>query len=252
MSQRDELYRAILADPDRNEPRRRYADYLDQQGDELGEYIRLALEKARGVLDSSGQARYLELDAKMDVRLGAALQGWVKSWQLDRGLVAKVTMNGAFFLAHGTAVFSRAPIQHVDLVDAKSMLGAIVQNPLLSHVRTLSLAHNALGDHEAQLLAGSPYARRLVYLGLDANRIGRAGIEAIAASPHLAGLRVLHLDDNAVESPVSKWSDDGGSGLVEHVPAARLQAELVVKFGRKAWMDAGPNVDRFRICDAGE
>jgi uncharacterized protein (TIGR02996 family) len=94
------------ADPDRDEARRRYADYLDQHGDELGEYIRLAREKARGALDSSRHARYLELDAKMDVRLGGALQGWVKSWRLDRGLVAQVKMDGAIFLAHGTAVFS--------------------------------------------------------------------------------------------------------------------------------------------------
>jgi hypothetical protein len=130
------------------------------------------------------------------------------------------------------------------------VLGAIVQNPLLSHVRTLNLEHNALGDHEARLLAGSPYARRLVYLSLGANRIGRAGIEAIAASPHLSGLRVLDLDDNAVESPVSKWLDDGGSELVEYVGARLFQADLVARFGRKAWMDRGPNADRFRMCDA--
>jgi len=252
MSQRDELYRAILADPDRNEPRRRYAEYLDQQGDELGEYIRLSLAKAHGTLDPSRHARFLALDATMNPRLGGALQGWVRSWELDRGLVAKVTMDGAFFLAHGPAVFTRAPVQHVDLVNAKSMLGAIVQNPLLSHVRTLRLSNNGLDDHDAELLAGSPYARRLVYLDLDTNRIGRAGIEAIAGSPNLAGLRALFLADNAVESPVSTWVDDGRSGLVEHVGAGLLQAELVATFGRKAWMDVGPHLDRFRMCDVAD
>jgi uncharacterized protein (TIGR02996 family) len=42
MSELDDLYRAVLENPDRNGPRRRYAEYLEKQGDELGEYIRLA------------------------------------------------------------------------------------------------------------------------------------------------------------------------------------------------------------------
>jgi uncharacterized protein (TIGR02996 family) len=36
MSVRDDLYQAVLANPDRDGPRRRYADYLEKQGDETG------------------------------------------------------------------------------------------------------------------------------------------------------------------------------------------------------------------------
>lgn len=252
MSLRDELYQAVLDHPDRDSPRRHYAEYLENQGDELGEYIRLSLQKTRHGLDRDKNARMLELHNKLRQEQTAPLAPWIRSHQRDRGLVALVEMDGQSFIEHGSEVFARAPIQHLDLRNTKQVFAEVVRNPVLSRVQTLSIEQNNLDDHEAALLASCPHVHRLVYLGLDGNCIGQRGFEALTASPFLTALRVLHLDYNLIESPVSKWSNDGVSGLEHYEGAGPTQALLKNKYGEKPWMNPPQNIDRFRMCDAGE
>ncbi len=252
MSEQDELFQAVLAAPDRDGPRRWYAEYLERQGDELGEFIPLAIDWDRKRLSGADDTRALTLYNRLRDRLAAPLAAWIRSYQLDRGLVAEVEMDGKAFVEHGSDVFARAPIQHLNLVAAKPVFADIVKSPLLSRVQTLGLSKNQLTDHEVELLASSAHVRNLVYLGLFENKIGEGGLDAIAASPNLAGLRVLSFDYNLVESPVSTWSSDGVSGLAHYEGAGPLQAKLKKKYGTKAWMEPPQNVDRFRMCDAGE
>ncbi len=248
----DDLYQAVLEAPDRDGPRRRYAEYLEQQGDELGEYILLALDEARRNLSLKRYQRFRELNTKLDDRLGAPIRPWVRTFLLDRGLVGKVKMDGKAFVDHGRDVFARAPIQHLDLVDAKRVFPTIMQSRVLEQVRTLAIEEGDLGDVEAGLLASSPFVRRLVYLNLAANKISQVGLEAITMSPNLAALQVLHVEFNPVEDPVSKWSSDGVSGLTYYEGAGPMQVLLKQKYGEKAWMEPPQNVDRLRMCDAGE
>lgn len=252
MSEHDDLYRAVLEEPDREGPRRRYAQYLARRGDELGEYIELALAKARRALSPAQHPRYVSLQSQLRARLCAPVEPWVRQVGFDRGLVASVKMDGQSFLDHGREVFALAPIQHLDLVDAKPVLAAIVHSPVLERVQTLAIEKGELGDAEASLIATSPCVRRLVYLNLWGNRITQVGVEAIAASHHLAGLRVLEFGYNPVEDPVSRWSNDGVSGLTYYEGAGPLQALLKQTYGERAWMEPPENLDRHRMCDAGE
>lgn len=246
MSLRDDLYQAIIDQPDKDGPRRRYADHLDEQGDKLGEYIRASLERARRGFRSES------LPAKLDDELAAPIRQWVRTWQVDRGLISLVEMDGKAFVDHGSDVFARAPIQHLNLINAKSVFAEIVQSPVLSRAQSLSIVKENLGDEEAKLLASSAHVRRLVYLDLSANRIGKAGLEAITASSNLAALKMLHFDYNLVASPVAQWNSDGVSGLVYQESGGPIQATLKQKFGEKPWMEPPHNLDHFRMCDAGE
>ena len=252
MSQRDELYEAVLAAPDRDGPRRRYAKHLEAKGDELGEFIRLALDWDRKRLTGAADTRALVLYNQLLDRLTAPLKPWIRSAQIDRGLVALVEMDGKAFVEHGAEVFALAPIQHLNLVGSKPVFAEIVASPVLARVQTLSLSNNELTDHEVTLLAGTRHVRDLVYLSLYGNKIGEAGLDAIAGSPNLAALRVLNFDYNLVPSPVPTWSSDGVSGLVNYDGGGPLQSVLQNKYGRKAWLEPEPNTDRLRMCDAGE
>jgi uncharacterized protein (TIGR02996 family) len=255
MSRLDELYQEVLEHPDRDGPRRRYAEYLEQQGDELGEYIRLALDKDRHRLRAQDHARALDLKAALDDRLGAPLRPWIVTFQLDRGLVALVKMDARTFIEHGSDVFARAPIQHLDLVETKPVFAELMQSPVLARVQTLTLTKNGLGDKEAELLAACPHFRNLLSLDVWGNKIGMPGLEAITASPNFPVLRNFEFDYNLVDSPVSKWSNDGVSGLSDYEGAGPTQAILESKYGKKVWMhpsEGDQNLDRFRLCDAGE
>lgn len=246
MPLRDDLYQAIIDQPDKDGPRRRYADYLNEQGDKLGEYIRGSLERARRGFRSES------LPANLNDELAGPIRQWIRTWQVDRGFIALVEMDGKTFVDHGRDVFARAPIQHLNLINAKPVFAEIVQSPFLARVQTLSIVKENLGDEEAKLLASSVHVRGLVYLDLSANKIGQAGLEAITASSNLAALKMLHFDYNLVASPVAQWNSDGVSGLVYQESGGPIQAMLKQKFGDKPWMEPPQNLDRFRMCDAGE
>lgn len=250
MSTADDLYQAVIAKPAHDGPRRIYARYLETTGDELGEYIRLSLETDRGRL--ANKTRQLELHNRLMQRLSELVAPWCKSDQPDRGLTALVQMDGQTFVDHGAEVFAKAPIQHLDLINTRSVFAQVVQNPILAKVQTLTFTKNDLGDAEAKLLADSPYVKRLVYLTLFNNKIGLAGLEAIAASKNLPLLRLFNFDYNEVESPVGKYVSDGVSGLEYYQPGGTLAAVIEQKYGKKAWLEHPRNTDRFRMCDAGE
>lgn len=250
MSTSDELYKAVIAKPAHDGPRRLYARYLETTGDALGEYILLSLETDRN--RPANKTRQLELHHRIQERLKAPIASWIRSHCPDRGLVAQVEMDGQTFIDHGADVFSKAPIQHLNLVATNAVFAQVMKNPILGQVQTLLLDHNELGDAEAELLAASPYVTRLVYLSLFNNRIGQAGLEAIAASKNLPLLRAFHFDYNEVESPVGKTTPDAASGLEFFQPGGALAAVIRKKYGNKAWLELEPNLDRYRMCDAGE
>ncbi|CAN5269536.1 hypothetical protein BH09MYX1_BH09MYX1_58170 [soil metagenome] len=250
MSTADDLYRAVLAQPAHDGPRRTYATYLETSGDELGEYIRLSIEVDHR--RPANTTRQLELHNKLQQRLTAPIASWIRSHVPDRGLVALVQMDGKTFVDHGADVFAKAPLQHLDLVETKAVFAQVVNNPVLAKVQTLTLDRSDLGDAEAELLAASPNVRQLVYLSLFGNHIGQPGLEAIAASNNLPELRVFDFGYNAVESPVGTTVSDGVSGLEFYQPGGPLAAALRKKFGEKVWLELPPNISRYRMCDAGE
>ncbi len=250
MPTEDELYRAVLAKPAHDRPRRDYAKYLETTGDELGEYIRLSLDADRN--RPTNKDRQLELHNKLQQRLTAPIAPWIRSHQPDRGLVALVQMDGQTFIDRGADVFAKAPIQHLDLVETKAVFARVMASPLLLKVQTLTLTSNGLGDAEAKLLADSPHVKHLLYLSLYGNEIGQPGLEAIAASTNVPELRIFHFEYNEVESPVATIVSDGVSGLENTQPGGPLAAVIKQKYGNKVWLEMPPNIDRFRLCDAGE
>ena len=70
-----QLYAAVLAEPDADEPRLVYADYLDERGDPRGEFIRLQCELAD--LPAEDQ-RYGELRWREQQLLTKHARQWVK------------------------------------------------------------------------------------------------------------------------------------------------------------------------------
>jgi hypothetical protein len=186
MSEVDDLFR----EPGAKRARRRYADYLEKQGYELDQYIRLAIDWDRKRLKTHDEVtRALELHNKLRSRVTAPLEQWIRSHQTDRGLVASVHMDAQTFIEQGSEVFAVASIQHLNIVDSRACL-----------LRLLNLQFSV-----AELLAASPYVRRLVCLDLTWNKIGLRGLEAIASSPNLSKVRRLEFNHNLVPSPVDTW-----------------------------------------------
>lgn len=247
-----ELLPAISADPDNDELRLVYADWLEERGDPLGEFIRVQIELVH-TAESHVRFRHLkerekQLQAALWHRLRPPLLAGMEWGPATRGFVEKVTVQHWWgYMTHGSRLFELAPlrwlrfsgfsIRPAHLADlARPLAGrlplkveflrnglgpmgaqALADVPALAQVRELSIFSNRIGDDGIAALAASPHVAGLTWLNLWANQIGDRGAAAIARAPGLAALQHLILSGNAI-------GDDGARQL-----AASTQLERLVK-----------------------
>lgn len=119
MTDTEAFLQAILTSPDDDVPRLQYADYLEEQGNPHGLFIRLQVEIARL------EARENELRRQADdlVRLNAPIENyfeergldhrWVKETQ--RGFAEKLELSAEDWLKHADRILACNPIRVVVL-----------------------------------------------------------------------------------------------------------------------------------------
>jgi uncharacterized protein (TIGR02996 family) len=204
MTGRDDFLRAIRADPEDEALRLVFADWLEEQGDPLADFIRLQCE-LEPLGDEYGDERVKKLRRREEkvVRahkadwLGplAELYGdWPSVFEFRRGLVEVVCLPLQVFLDRGADVREWCPaLRDLTLFEPRGR-GA----DLASCAHLEGLAHLELADwltpEDAEALARSPHLGRLrtleVWVG---SRHDEAVCGALARSPALAGLRELRL-----------------------------------------------------------
>jgi uncharacterized protein (TIGR02996 family) len=219
---------AVCADPAADGPRLIYADWLDEQGDPRGEFIRLQCALGRLAADDP-------LVRPLTLRLGtfgrymsaweAPLKPVVGGMEWARGFVETVNVEARTFLRRAAELFRLAPVRRVRFLDVGTSLGrlmespylarltaltifaqhtderltrALVESPYLDGLRTLNIARNRVGDRGAERLAWSPRFRHLTELDLSDNAVGDLGLRAVAGAANLENLEVLELRRNEV------------------------------------------------------
>jgi carbon storage regulator CsrA len=205
------LLQAILADPDDDAPRLIYADWLEEQGDPRGEFIRVQCWLAALSPGDHSAGALQEREHLLLSRHGAAwrsaLPPLLRQQPFERGFVETACLTAQEFLANVEGLFALAPIRHLR-VWASSFaplgerdLSSLAASPYLARLASLDLSDNGLGDDAAVVLASSARLGSLSTLVLRQNRIGDAGAAALARSPHLAALTALDLAGNQIGTP---------------------------------------------------
>ncbi|MFL5328312.1 MAG: TIGR02996 domain-containing protein [Gemmataceae bacterium] len=190
------FHAAILAAPDDDLPRLMYADWLDEQGDPRGQFIRMQIAAHTGDFEAAESAQALE---KEHGRAWAGrLASWVYKIGFSRGFPDSIVIRGDDFLGHVAAIFRLAPIRQVTLIRAREPLRHILRMPHLANLNALHLTGCGLADREAQKLADCQHLTSLRTLRLSNNEIGCSGAAALAASEQLQGLHTLDLANNDV------------------------------------------------------
>lgn len=213
------LLQAILDDPDSDELRLIYADWLEERGDPRGEFVRLQVELAR-MSESDARRELLEpretalLDEYGDqwiAELGPELDLDECSVTFRRGFVEEATFWGAGGAAHlidrGHVLFQRAP-----LVDLR-LLPTGAEQPRLFPWDQAKFDMNRLSAVQLAAILDLLPVDRLRLLDLSgstipfpgggpevsvSNRIGDRGAERIASCPYLGRLTELLLSDNLI------------------------------------------------------
>jgi uncharacterized protein (TIGR02996 family) len=210
----------ILEHPEDDAPRLRYADWLDEHGEALGEFIRVQCGLARlpvnhlSVLDLETRER--QLLAEHESTWVGDLADLVDWWTFRRGFVEEIGTCTDKFLANSCALFQRAPVQEVHLCQVRDQIEPLAASAYLQRTSYLDLSNNPVRDQGAKLLADSPHLAHMRGLNLSSSGIGDPGLKALIASPHLPELRELYLSDNRI-------SNKGVRALAQSPLAGRLQ-----------------------------
>lgn len=171
------LLRAIFeADPDDDEPRFIYADYLQQRGDPRGELIALQCRAARDPNDEVAH-RALNLFDVDESRWLGAWHGEAIAWKFHKGFVDHLTIPINSFVILGELLFARESFPHelvhlrsLELRDSRSSgepsLSSLVAILERLRLHTLSL-QLVVGTELAQTLASSAALAHLTTLRLS-------------------------------------------------------------------------------------
>lgn len=229
------LLRACAAAPEDDAPRLVLADGLLERGDPWGELLALSCRLAREGGTAEERARQAALERALGPGIGAGVGGLASRFELRRGLVGAVWMDGATFAREGARLLAEHPIEelHLSPLDGAG-LARLARAPALARLSTLVLSHGDV-EHE-RLLALAPFAESADLAGLRALdlswfcTVASDWREALAAlrAPRLASLR---LDWGAVSASAL-------TGLAEN-PGPRVEAlslSHATHLGRKPWV----------------
>jgi uncharacterized protein (TIGR02996 family) len=207
--QERDLLRAIIEDPEDDGKRLIYADWLDEQGDPRGEFIRVECELEILEKNSPRHKKLTKLRWELLEEHG---KDWKKLFEklgiecrFRRGLISSAEMSAKQFLQYGEALMDQAPVTRLVLkpFDRRTRLDQfkhLAGCTLLSRLSQLQLSSNEINDEELAVLVNSPYLKNLHTLLLIGNSVGPKGMKSLAASPHLANLTSLVLTGNTVQA----------------------------------------------------
>ncbi len=190
--------------PEDDTPRFIFADWLEEQDDPRGEFVRLQCQLAR--LPSHDPYRSAGLSRERAL-LDRHRQTWVgplrgPQWKCEfvRGLVRV----SAPFLSAPSPKMSRhlsrhlpgpeafAWVEGLEVTVRREMVSFLAQWPGLAHLRSLALRYSGLNDSAIAILASSAHLCELRNLDLTGNEIRTVP----SLSPSLKGLRTLELTHN--------------------------------------------------------
>lgn len=259
------LLAAVCDEPDADGPREVYADWLMGRGDPRGEYIALALARARGVPG---------VDARRMLQLEQASAGaWIPPLiaqvasagvGLTRGFVQSISLAAEQWATHGDALIREAPLRHVQLREPHDLAPALeiaatrtlpaltvssdrqletFELEGLARVSPLPQLERLTLSSVAQLVDDAGFialcALRAAPRTLKATRIGigASGLHALAAGPLGAALEELQIS--------SRQIDDGAVaalGALGTVRRLRLQWSALTAAGVRALLAASPQL----------
>lgn len=177
----------IRAHPDDDEPRLIYADWLEEQGDPRGEFIRLSCERAN--LDPWDE-RYDELDQRVEKLWQAHFEQWQAAlpnwkgieWECHgyvRSLIECIELNSvAAFRRHGNELFDLECIQGIRTPNCthrsdRNFLLELLNAPAFDRLRMLTLTDVSASELTAlagaKTLLESPYLNNLRRLDVGHN-----------------------------------------------------------------------------------
>jgi uncharacterized protein (TIGR02996 family) len=226
-SEREQFLAEILANPSDMAPRLIFADWLEEQGDPRGEFIRIQLELSEA---SENYARREELDERQDqlrraheAEWCASLKGKVTGYTFGGGFVESVEMTYDQAIRHSDDLAKLIPLRRLIVsrggrVNDRLFSLAILRTIETLRVEQMSLDPNLRGEPPKHPLANLQHLAvvqshltdddvrtilkfsmpRLVYVDFSSNELRNSAAELMASHPIADQLQSLSLYDNQI------------------------------------------------------
>jgi uncharacterized protein (TIGR02996 family) len=239
---------AIVNDPESDDLRLVFADYLEDQGDPRAEFIRLQIERERLLPFTLGRAQLERHEHEM---LAQFRVPWTKPLTdlgaqkccFRRGFVETIQIDADAFLRNAGAILTAAPVRHIELVEFTDRLLELARCSYLSRLRGLHLSGDPISDEGAQALASSPHVETLTALTLCGAELSFNALSAVFSSPRLTQLKSLNLAGNPL------WESDMRT-VIDHSRLRHLSSlGLSCTFFDLAPMFASPSFPRLVHLD---
>ena len=226
LSMEDAFLQAILERPDDDLPRLVFADWLEEQGNPRGTFIRLQCQRAKLTQYDPEWKELLAQESTLlkqfEAEWSKSVLRWVDQVEYRRGFIEHVRVSATKLLKNGYRLFQAAPVCSVrlerpdrladlgacawlarvteldlnrQLLGGKS-LQALLQSEHCQSLRVLRLDRCTLLDQSIQFLANAPTLRSLRTLSLAGNSVGPCSVLFLSRSAHFGELRELRLSDN--------------------------------------------------------
>ncbi len=224
-STRAGLLQTILANPDDDDSRLIFADFLEDQGEaRYAQFIRTQVKLAR-VPEYDPfwlQCRFQDWEMifghsfeKERPPLPPGIR-W-DSRSFERGLPARIEVDQVeTFVARAPALFELAPIQSLKVHSAYRQpppnIAALCDSPYLSRLRELTFCLSRLPAAEVQQLQDSPYAANLATLQFEFAGLAPDALAALFRPPLINQLTRLGLRSNSLGWPNLANAIQGAGG----------------------------------------
>lgn len=246
---RDELVRAVIADPWNMSVREEFAAWGVANHDPQGELTWLQLARKRERRSGTKEAA---------ARAGQAAMALIKQhyvrWVRDvlrigsspwfgLGFVDSVALDAPTFLERADELFAVAPIRAIQFVDVAADIDAIAASPHLGRLVSLNFYNrsgaSSLGDAGLRTLLESPHVSRVALLHVSDNKITRAGVELLASQwRRMPNLIDVSLGNNLCEDPKETAGFDSMTMdvVTNSISLPPLGEELEAAYGEIPWL----------------
>lgn len=198
----DAFLQAILADPDSDVPRLVYADWLEEQGNPRGAFIRLQCARAKLTRHDPGWKELLAQEAPLFKRFeeewSKPISRLVDTVEYRRGFIERVSVSAAKFLKAAHRLPQLAPLRGMQITRLENLLPQVARASCLARLHELDLSGNSLGAGILENLAHSEQCRSLCTLRLRRCGLSPAGAKVLSKAASLANLQVLDLAHNVL------------------------------------------------------
>lgn len=202
MTTRSDFLSEILANPSDDTPRLVYSDWLTEQDDPYGEFIRLQIERESLPTGSSAAKRMRSRELKLQKEHGMYWAGGIPSrverFEFRRGFVGWIRLGMQRFIQNIETLTREAPIEEVELRAGANRIRKLAECPQLAQLRSITLKKCRMNEASLRAFAGSPHLSQLRHLQLYRSNVTDSGCEGLASSASLQNLRSLDLSQNRI------------------------------------------------------